>query len=184
MTHDPGPLTLPRRTRTWLAVACFTVGLVLAGFFAVRIADAAPRPPAEVGAGAIQLERDGLTLYGSQRMVDPPCHAVDADGVPIPLESPRGAESITADDRVWYVVARSVAPVPPQAVTVDCSADNSGTAYAVGPQSTVVAFVLAIVGVVGSVLASAAVGTTVLTLKPVGRRRVRPGSASLRSRTN
>ena len=180
MTTYPGQPSVPapRRTLTWLAIASFVIGLVLAGFFVWRIVETAPRSPEQIGtSGTVQLDKDGLTIYSSEPVLRPPCEVKDSSGADVPLESPTGSETITINDNTWYVIARSVETVPPGEYVVSCADEDTGTSYGVGPRMSILGFVGAIFGLIGSLLVFIGLGVVLLIVGAVKRRKAnRPGN--------
>src|SRR5689334_709292 len=62
MSTYPGqqPAAAPKKTLTWIAIACFAIGLVLTAFFVVRIVQTAPRTPQPIEGGVVHLKKEGL----------------------------------------------------------------------------------------------------------------------------
>ncbi len=177
MSTHPGQAPQKRKTLTWLAIACFVVGLGLTGFFTYRIVATAPRTPEPIEAGVVHLDKEGLTVYASVPVLTPPCTAKDPSGADVPLEGPTGSEQITVSSETWYVVARSVDPVPAGDYSISCTDDETGATYAAGPRMSVVAFVVSIFGAIGSVLVFFGLGVVFLVVGAVrNRRRNRPGN--------
>ncbi|TDO51297.1 hypothetical protein EV643_10334 [Kribbella sp. VKM Ac-2527] len=178
MTSYPGqPAPQRSRTLTWIAIACFVVGLAVSGFFVSRIVKNVPETPTAVESGPVQLEKEGLTVYASQPVLTPPCEAKDASGSDIPLKQPSASETITLNSRTYYVVARSVNPVPPQSVSVSCTDGDTNATYYVGPRMSVVAFVLSILGAVFAFIIFVIAGVILLVVDTTKRRRSnRPGN--------
>src|SRR5215207_815893 len=178
MTTYPGQPAAPRRTLTWLAIASFVIGLVLAGFFVWRIVETAPRSPERIGtSGTVRLDDEGLTIYSSQPVLRPPCEVKDANGTAVPLKSPTGSETITINNDTWYVIARSVETVPPGEYVVSCADEETGTSYGVGPRMSILGFVGSIFGLVGSLLVFIGLGVVLLVIAAVKRRKAnRPGN--------
>lgn len=171
MTTYPGQPAPVNRTLTWIAIACFAIGAVLTGFFVYRIIATAPRTPQPIENGVVHLTREGLTIYASVPVLTPPCEAKDADGDDVTLRKPTGSENITINGDTWYVVARSVDSVPAGDYSISCTDDESSATYAAGPRSSVVAFVLAILGTVFSFLVFLGLGILLLVIDVVRRRR-------------
>ncbi len=162
---------------TWIAVACFVVGLAVSGFFVSRIVQNVPETPVAVESGPIQLEKEGLTVYASQPVLTPPCEAKDASGADILLDQPSASETITLNSRTYYVVAHSVSPVPPQSVTVSCTDGESNATYYAGPRMSVVSFVLSILGAIFAFVFFVIAGVVLLIVDATKRRRSkRPGN--------
>lgn len=177
MTTYPGQpaAPAPRRTLTWLAIASFVIGLVLAGFFVWRIVETAPRTPERIDtSGTVQLDKDGLTIYASQPVLRPPCQVKDSSGADVPLKSPTGSETITINDNTWYVIARSVQTVPPGEYVVSCADDETGAAYSVGPRMSILGFVGSIFGLIGSLLVFIGLGVVLLVVGALKRRKANP----------
>jgi hypothetical protein len=182
MSTYPGQAPRKKKTLTWLAIACFLVGLGLTGFFTYRIVATAPRSPEPIGAGVVQLDKEGLTIYVPVPVPTPPCTAKDSGGADVPLEEPTGSEQITVNSETWYVVARSVDPVPAGEYSISCTDDETAATYAAGPRMSVVAFVVSIFGAIGSFLIFFGLGVVLLTVGAVkNRRRNRPGDTFLGS---
>jgi len=178
VTSYPGqPVPQKKKTLTWIAIACFVVGLGLTGFFTYRIVETAPRTPQPIETGAVTLEKEGLTIYASVPVPTPPCTAKDSGGADVPLEKPTGSEQITINSETWYVIARSVDPVPAGEYSISCTDDETGATYAAGPRMSVGAFVVAILGTVFSFLIFVGLGVVFLVVGAVrNRRRNRPGN--------
>ncbi|TCO16905.1 hypothetical protein EV652_11994 [Kribbella steppae] len=177
MSTYPGQAS-PRKnkTLTWLAIACFVVGLGLTGFFTYRIVATAPRTPEPIEAGVVHLDAEGLTVYASVPVLTPPCQAKDSSGADVPLKAPTGSEQITVNSETWYVVARSVDRVPAGDYTISCTDEESGATYAAGQHMSVGAFVVSIFGAIGSLLIFFGLGVVFLVVGAVkNRRRNRPG---------
>src|SRR5690242_5619261 len=154
MTMQPGlPMPAPKKSvLPMIAIACFVVGAVLVGFFVWRIVVTAPQTPQPIESGRVELKEEGLTIYSSVPVLTPPCKAQDADGNDVPLQRETGSETITINGNSWYVVARSEHPVPAGVYGISCADDQASATYAAGPKSSVVAFVLSILGAVCSFL--------------------------------
>ena len=135
-----------------VGIACLVVGVLLAGFFAWRIVQTAPRTPQPIDNGRVHLSKEGLTIYSSVPVLAPPCKVQDADGNDVPTKRPSGSETITVNGNSWYVVARSAEPVPAGDYSISCTDDETSATYAAGPKSSVLAFVLSILGTVFSLL--------------------------------
>ncbi|WP_406047836.1 hypothetical protein [Kribbella sp. NBC_00889] len=175
MSTYPGQAAAPKKTLTWIAIACFAIGAVLTLFFVWRIVETVPESPQSVAGGVVHLKEEGLTIYSSVPVLNPPCEAKDASGGAVPLKAPTGSEQITINDETWYVVARSVDTVPAGDYSISCTDDTTGATYAAGPKSSVVAFVLSIFGAIGSFLIFFILGGVLLTIGAVrNRRRNRP----------
>lgn len=178
MTSYPGQQPpAPKKTLTWLAIACFVIGTVLGGFFVWQIVKNVPSSPQPIGNGAVHLEKEGLTVYASQPVLSPPCEAKDASGADVPLKPPSGSESITINDETWYAVSRSARLVPPGDYVVSCTDDETNATYAVGPNMSVAGMVGSIFGAVLSFLVFFILGAVLLGVGAVKRRRAnRPGN--------
>jgi hypothetical protein len=164
------------KTLTWVAIACFVIGLGLAGFFTYRIVATAPRSPQPIEAGVVHLEKEGLTIYASIPVLTPPCQAKDSSGADVPLTPAKGSEQITINSSTWYVVARSTDPVPAGDYSISCTDAETGATYAAGPRMSVVAFVVSILGAIFSFLIFVGLGIVLLVVGAVrNRRRSRPG---------
>ncbi|WP_405056130.1 hypothetical protein OG474_25720 [Kribbella sp. NBC_01505] len=178
MSSSSAPSAAPKRTLIWIAIGCFAVGLALTAFFVVRIITTAPASPQPIGDSSTQvtLEEKGLTVYSSIPVLEVPCRVKDAQAGDIPIVQPHGTEQITVNGDSWYVVARSENPVPAGDYLVTCTDKETSATYAVGPRSSVVAFIVSIFGAIGSVVVFGALGAVLLTIgivrrrpKPVGR---------------
>ena len=177
MTMQPGlPMPAPKKSvLPMIAIACFVVGAVLVGFFVWRIVVTAPQTPQPIESGRVELKEEGLTIYSSVPVLTPPCKAQDADGNDVPLQRETGSETITINGNSWYVVARSEHPVPAGVYSISCTDDETSATYAAGPKSSVVAFVLSILGAVFSFLIFAGLGIVFLIIWAVRKsRRNRP----------
>jgi hypothetical protein len=163
----------PKSILPKLAIACFAVGALVVGFFVWRIVVTAPRTPQPIENGEVHLAKEGLTIYASIPVLTPPCKVQDAAGNDVPVSSPHGSETITINGDSWYVVARSVATVPAGDYSMSCTDDETSAIYAVGPKSSVLAFVLSIFGVVLGALIFIGLGVTFLTVGAVRRNRRR-----------
>ncbi|WP_329484644.1 hypothetical protein OG555_21115 [Kribbella sp. NBC_01484] len=176
MSTYPGQPPAAKKTLIWIAIACFVIGVVLTGFFVWRIVVTAPRSPQPIESGVIHLKKDGLTIYASVPVPTPPCKAQDSSGADVPLKPPTGSETITINGDSWYVVARSVDPVPAGDYSISCTDDQTSATYAAGPGMSVGKFVLSIFGAIGSFLVFFILGGVLLTIGLVkNRRRNRPG---------
>ncbi|MFF0344208.1 hypothetical protein [Kribbella sp. NPDC004875] len=174
MSMQPGPAPtksiLPK-----IAIACFVVGAIVTGFFVWRIVDTAPHRPQPIESGQVELKEEGLTIYASVPVLAPPCKAQDANGNDVPLKRPGGSETITINGDTWYVVARSEQTVPAGTYSISCTDDETSATYAAGPKSSVVSFVLSILGAVFSLLIFIGLGATLLIVGAVRKnRRNRP----------
>jgi hypothetical protein len=172
----PGLSVPPKKPILQVAgIACLVVGVLLAGFFAWRIVQTAPRTPQPIDNGTVHLKEEGLTIYSSVPVLAPPCKVQDADGNDVPTERPGGSETITINGNSWYVVARSAEPVPAGDYSISCTDDETSATYAAGPKSSVLAFVLSILGTVFSLLIFIGLGATLLAVGIVRKnRRNRP----------
>jgi hypothetical protein len=168
----------PSKAWTVVAVAAFAVGLALTGFFVWKAVANAPTSPQTLGTGLVRLDDEGLTIYASRPVPDATCEAKNSSGEDVPLARPSGSENITINSTTWYVVLRSAEPVPAGDYAVSCVDDGQAT-FAAGPRSTVVGFVLAIFGAIGSLLVFVLIGVALLVVAGVKRRRAnRPPPAS------
>lgn len=175
MTMQQGPPAAKKSVLPAIAIGCFVVGAVLVGFFVWRIVATAPRTPQPIESGRVELKKDGLTIYASVPVLTPPCKAQDADGNDVPLKHPSGSESISINGDTWYVVARSVQTVPAGVYSISCTDDQTSATYAAGPKSSVVSFVLSILGTIFSLLIFVGLGVVFLVIWAVKRsRRNRP----------
>lgn len=177
MTMQQGPPPAKKSVLPAIAIGCFVAGAVLVAFFVWRIVVTAPRTPQPIESGRVQLKEDGLTIYSSVPVLAPPCKAQDADGNDVPLKPPTGSETITINGDSWYVVARSVDTVPAGVYSISCTDDESSATYAAGPKSSVVSFVLSILGAIFSLLIFVGLGVVFLVIWLVRKsRRNRPGA--------
>ncbi|NIK62136.1 hypothetical protein [Kribbella shirazensis] len=172
MTTYPGMPAAPKKSvLPTIAIACLVIGVLVTGFFVYRIVVTVPGTPQPIEAGMVHLEKEGLTIYASVPVLTPACEAQDASGNDVPLKGPTGSETITINDDTWYVVARSTQPVPAGDYSISCTDDETSATYAAGPKSSVVAFVLSILGAVFSFLIFVGLGATLLTVGAVRKRR-------------
>jgi hypothetical protein len=178
MSSSAAPPDAPRRTLIWIVIGCLAAGLALTAFFVVRIVTTAPASPQPIGSSSTQvtLEEKGLTVYSSIPVMQAPCRVKDAQAGDVSLVQPRSTEQITVNGDSWYVVLRSETAVPAGDYLVTCTDKETSATYAVGPRSSVLAFILSIFGAIGSVLVFGALGAVLLTIgivrrrpKPVGR---------------
>lgn len=172
MTTYPGMPAAPKQSMLpTVAIACFVIGVLVTGFFVWRIVVTMPRTPQPIEAGQVHLEKEGLTIYASIPVLTPPCKVQDASGNDVPLKDPTGSETITINDDTWYVVARSAQTVPAGDYSISCTDDETNATYAAGPKSSVVAFVLSILGAVFSLLIFVGLGAALLAVGAVKKRR-------------
>ncbi len=178
MSSSSAQSAAPRRTLIWIGIGCFVVGLALTAFFVVRLVTTAPASPQPVGESQtpVTLEEKGLTIYSSIPVLEVPCRVKDAQAGDVAIVQSRNSEQITVNDDSWYVVAQSQDAVPAGEYVVSCIDKETSATYAVGPRSSVLAFVLSIFGAIGSMLIFGALGAVLLTVgllrrrrKPVGR---------------
>lgn len=156
-----------------IGIVCFVIGVLVAGFFAWRIVVTAPRTPQPIENGRVHLKQEGLTIYSSIPVLGPPCSAQDANGNDVPLKRISGSETITINGNSWYVVSRSAQPVPAGDYSISCTDDETSATYAAGPRSSVLAFVVSILGTVFSLLIFIGLGVTFLAIGLVRRGRSR-----------
>jgi hypothetical protein len=156
-------------------IACFVVGAVLAAFFVVLIVRNAPSTPQPIGDGLVRLSKEGLTLWASEPDLTATCEVKAAGDVDVPLVAD-GSETIGINGVEWYLVARSAEPVPPGEYVVSCIADDTDATFAAGPRSSILTFVLAILGVVFSLLIFIALGAILLAVGARRRRKNKPGN--------
>jgi hypothetical protein len=161
----------PSRTWTWVGVGLLVLAVVLTGFFVWKVVETLPRTPHPVGAGPVHLDQDGLTIYSSQPVLPPSCEAKASTGADVPLQRPSGSETITINSKTWYVVSRSAEPVPAGDYSVSCTDRETNATYAVGPRSSVLGFVGAIFGAIGSFVILGIAGVLVLVISGLKRRR-------------
>lgn len=178
MTSYPQPGAQISRTRGWtvVAIAVLAVGLALSGFFLWKAIDGRPSLPKPIGAGPVQLDREGLTIYSTQQVLQANCQAKDASGADVPLQRPLGTEEITVNSSTWYVVLRSVNSVPAGAYSVTCTG-SEGT-YGVGPRASVLGFIGSVLGAIGSFLFFGLTGVLILVLAAVKRRRAKAAAGT------
>ncbi|MDX2974110.1 hypothetical protein [Kribbella solani] len=177
MSTYPGQPAAPKKTLTWIAIACFALAVIVTGFFAWRIVVTAPRSPQPIAGGTVHLKKEGLTVYASVPALRPPCEAKDAAGNDVPLKGPSGSETITINGDSWYVVARSVRPAPAGDYTISCKDTESSATYAAGPRSSVVAFVVSILATILSFLIFVGLGVVFLVISLIrNHRRNRAGN--------
>lgn len=172
MTTYPGVPAAPKKSiLPKIAIACFAVGVLVVGFFVWRIVVTAPRTPQPIEGGVVHLKKEGLTIYASIPVLTPPCKVQDANGDDVPIKPPTGSETITINGESWYVVARSTQTVPAGDYSISCTDDETSATYAAGPKSSVVAFVLSILGVVFAMLIFGGLGSALLVAGVVKKRR-------------
>jgi hypothetical protein len=157
-----------------LAIASVAVGVLLAGFFAVLVARNVPSTPEPIGAGAVHVSRDGLTLWASVDSVAPTCQVKTAGGADVPLEIPGDGEVTKDGMSYWYLVARSAKSVPAGDYVVSCLAEKPGVEYAAGPRSSFAIFLGSLLGAGFSLLGFFALGTYLLTIGARRRRASTP----------
>ena len=175
--YPPAPEAPKKSVLPKLAVACFVIGAIVVGFFVWRIVVTAPRTPQPIEDGVVHLTKPGLTIYASVPVLTPPCEVQDANGNDVPIKPPSGSETITINGESWYVAARSTQTVPAGDYSISCTDDETSATYAAGPRSSVVAFVLSILGTVFSFLIFIGLGITLLTVGAVkAARRKRPAN--------
>jgi hypothetical protein len=170
---QPGPSKSagPSRTWTWVGVGLLVLAVVLTGFFVWKVVETLPRTPQPVEAGSVHLDQEGLTIYSSQPVLPPACVAKDSTGADVPLKRPSASETITINSKTWYVITRSAEPVPAGNYSVSCTDGETNATYAVGPRSSVVSFVGAIFGAIGSFVILGIAGVLVLVISGLKRRR-------------
>lgn len=154
-----------------IAIACFVVGAIVTGIFGWQIVATAPRKPQPIEAARVELKREGLTIYSSIPVQRPPCKVQDADGNDVPLKKLTGSESISIMDDTWYVVARSAQDVPAGVYSISCTDDETSATYFAGPKSSIVSFVLSILGAVFALLIFIGLGVTFLIIGAVRKNR-------------
>jgi hypothetical protein len=152
-------------------VGLLVLAVVLTGFFVWKVVETLPRTPQPIGAGSVHLDQEGLTIYSSQPVLPPACEAKDSTGADVPLTRPSGSETITINSKTWYVVTRSAEPVPAGDYSVNCTDRETNATYAVGPRSSVLGFVGAIFGAIGSFVILGIAGVLVLVISGLKRRR-------------
>jgi hypothetical protein len=170
---QPGPLKPagPSQTWTWVGVGILVLAVVLTGFFVWKVVETLPRTPQPAGAGPVHLDQDGLTIYSSQPVLPPACEAKDSTGADVQLKRPSGSETITINSKTWYVVSRSAEPVPAGDYSVSCTDSETKATYAIGPRSSVLGFVGAIFGAIGSFVILGIAGVLILVISVLKRRR-------------
>jgi len=152
-----------------LAIASFAVGAVLAAFFIILIVRSAPSAPQPVGGGLVHLSDDGMKIYASRPDALPACEVKTTAATDVPLRA-GGSERIGINGVNWYLVAQSVEVVPAGDYVVSCVDAEPDTTYAVAPKSSIVLFVVSILGLVFSLLIFVILGVVLLV---VGSRRKR-----------
>ncbi|MFC0626701.1 hypothetical protein [Kribbella deserti] len=142
-------------------------GLLLAGLGIRHAVAVFPHEPVAVGTSAtVRVDGAALTLFASRPgIAADACVVSDGDGRPVSL-LPRTGERIGS----WYVVARPASPAPAGDYTVRCAESPDGTTYAVGRYGSILAFVLALFGVVA---------VLVVALLLAGRWRRHEGTATI-----
>jgi hypothetical protein len=177
---QPGPLKPagPSQTWTWVGVGLLVLAVVLTGFFVWKVVETVPRTPQSIEGGAVHIDQEGLTIYSSQPVLPPACKAfASTTGADVPLKRPSGSETITINSKTWYVVWRSAEPVPAGDYVATCSGQDTNATYAIGPRSSVLGFVGAIFGAIGSFVILGIAGVLVLVISGLKRRRAnRPPS--------
>lgn len=158
-----------------LAIVSFAVGAVLAAFFIIMIIRTVPSTPQPVGGGLVHLSDDGMKIYASQPDTQSTCEVKTTGDADVPLEQPSGSESIGINGVNWYLVAETAEVVPAGDYLVSCVDSEPGTRFAVAPKSSIVLFVVSILGLVFSVLIFVILGVVLLT---VGSRRKRKGGGN------
>jgi hypothetical protein len=165
-----------KKTLIWIAIACFVIGAVVAGFFVWRIVETAPRSPQSIAGGTVHLKREGLTIYSSVPVPGPPCDAKDPSGADVPLTRQTSSEVLTINGDTWYVVARSVSAVPAGDYSVSCIDSETSASYAAGPRTSLAGFVGSIFGAIGALVIFGILGTVLLVIGIVrARRKPMPG---------
>jgi hypothetical protein len=175
MTSYPQPGALkpagPSQTWTWVGVGVLVLAVVLTGFFVWKVVETVPRTPQSIEAGAVHLDQDGLTIYSSLPVLPPACKAHVSTGADVPLKRPSGSETITINSKTWYVVWRSAEPVPAGDYVASCFGPDTNATYAIGPRSSVLGFVGAIFGAIGSFVILGIAGVLILVISGLKRRR-------------
>lgn len=159
-----------------LGVASFVVGSVLSALFAVLLVLNLPSTPEPIDGGVVHLDDGGLKIYASERGVQPTCEVKTATDGDVALEVPSGSETLTINGTSWYVVARSVDELPAGDYVVDCVETEPGVRFAVGARGSLGIFVLAIVGLICSVLIFATLGSILMAAARRRTRKAGPGN--------
>ncbi|MEU4393400.1 hypothetical protein [Kribbella sp. NPDC023855] len=159
-----------------LGIASFVVGGVLAALFTVLLVMNLPGTPKPVDGGVVHLDDAGLKIYASQPGVEPTCEVKTATDGDVALEVPSGSETLTINGTSWYLVARSVDEVPAGDYVVNCVETEPGTTFAVGARGSLGVFVLAIVGLIVSVLIFATLGSILLATASRRTRKATPNN--------
>jgi hypothetical protein len=173
MTSYPQPSKPagPSKTWTWIGVGLLVLAVVLTGFFVWKVVETVPRTPQSIGVGMFHLDQEGLTIYSPHPIMPPACLASDSTGANVPLKRPSGSETITINSKTWYVVSRSVEPVPAGDYLVTCFGSDRNVTYAVGQRSSVLSFVGAIFGAIASFVILGIAGVLILVISGLKRRR-------------
>lgn len=175
VTVYPGqPAGPQRKTLLWLAIACFVAGLALTGLFVNRVVHTLPQEPQWADSGTVHLDQVGLTVYSSIPVLRAPCDVRDDNGAVLELVPPAQAETLTVDNDVWYVVARSRDRVPPGDYIATCTDKETSAVYALGARSTPTGFAYAVLAAIASFLVGTVLAIVFLILFFVRRRTAAP----------
>jgi hypothetical protein len=172
MTVYPGQPIRQLRSKTllWAAIACFVAGLALTGLFANRAVHTQPQEPQWADSDMVHLDTVGLTVYSSIPVLRAPCDVRDGNGAVLELVPPAQAETLTVDNDVWYVVARSRDPVPPGDYIATCNDKETSAIYALGPRTTQTGFAYAVLAAITSFLVGTVLAIVFLILYFLRRR--------------
>jgi hypothetical protein len=154
MTVYPGQPIRQLRSKTllWAAIASFVAGLALAGLFTNRAVHTQPQEPQWAESGPIHLDSVGLTVYSSIPVLRAPCDVRGDNGAVLELIPPEQAETLTVDNDVWYVVARSRDRVPPGDYIATCTDKETSAIYALGPRTTETGFAYSVLAAIAALL--------------------------------
>lgn len=160
------------------AIACFVIGLALAGLCGWRVAQVLPDSPQPISE-PVRIDGNGLVIYTSPSFHlsghsgTPGCLVTDSSGVEVPMAKPRVMEGILDGTGKWAVTLRSTRPIPAGVYEVVC-APRAGMEFAAGPMTSVAGFILWTVGVIASLVVFGGLGIVLLIVGLVERRRPAP----------
>jgi hypothetical protein len=176
MTVSPGQPIRQVRSKTllWAAIACFVAGLALTGLFINRAVHTQPQEPQWADSDTVHLDTVGLTVYSSIPVLRAPCDVRDGNGAVLDLVPPAQAETLTVDNDVWYVVARSRDPVPPGDYIATCTDKETSAIYALGPRTTKTGFAYAVLAAIAALLVGTLLAIVFLILYFIRRRTPAP----------
>ncbi|MDX6259761.1 MAG: hypothetical protein QOH84_1449 [Kribbellaceae bacterium] len=172
MTVYPGQPIRRLRSKTllWAAIASLVAGLALAGLFTNRAVHTQPQEPQWSESGPIHLNSVGLTVYSSIPVLRAPCDVRGDNGAVLELIPPEQAETLTVDNDVWYVVARSRDPVPPGDYIATCTDKETSAIYALGPRATETGFAYSVLAAIAALLVGIVLAIVFLILYFLRRR--------------